>query len=264
MFNETCFFHQISKSESVYATPQLSGRGALVQGNALGTGQTGLISSRSSSTSSFAARNHVTVQADSNKGTAYCSESGINSLVSSSRTRSDSNTNVSKMEVTEKRESYVDGVPPVPLRRYDSNNQGKSLYSSLSRPKVNMQENRNSCELMNGVEVNSSAGETSDEAMESDSNSTGSVKDAEIYKSTRLVEPIYHSIGMKDKNIMDADGKLSTFNKKPQPLDVLAKNAINACGLSPDCVKIIHGSKRELKDISKELTTTFKPVETAM
>lgn len=258
------FFYQISKSESVYATPQLSGRGPLIQGSALGTGQTGLVSSRSSSTSSFAVRNHVTVQADSNKGTAYCSESGVNSLVSSSRKRSDSNTSVSKMEVTEKRDSSVDGVPPLPLRRYDSNNQGKSLYSSLSRPKVNMQENRNSCELMNGVEVNSMADETSDEAMESDSNSTGSVKDAEIFKSTRPVEPIYHSIGMKDKNIMDADGKLSTFNKKPQPLDVLAKNAINACGLSPDCVKIIHGSKRDLKDISKELTTTFKPVETAM
>ncbi|XP_047477202.1 neuron navigator 3-like isoform X4 [Penaeus chinensis] len=248
---------QISKSESVYATPQLSGRGPLIQGSALGTGQTGLISSRSSSTSSFAARNHVTVQADS-------SESGVNSLVSSSRKRSDSNTSVSKMEVNEKRDSSVDGAPPLPLRRYDSNNQGKSLYSSLSRPKVNIHENRNSCELMNGVEVNSTADETSDEAMESDSNSTGSVKDAEIFKSTRPVEPIYHSIGMKNKIIMDADGKLSTFNKKPQPLDVLAKNAINACGLSPDCVKIIHGSKRDLKDISKELTTTFKPVETAM
>lgn len=242
-----------------------------MQGSTLGTGQTGLTSSRSSSVSSFASRNHVTVQADSNKGTAYISESGVNSLVSSSRTRSDSNASLCKMEVTDKRDSPVNDVPPLTLRRYDSNNQGKGLYSSLSRSKVNMQENRNSCELMNGVEVGSTADETSDEAMDSDSNS--SVKDADIYKSkayvsevssTRPVEPIYHSIGMKDKNIMDTEGKHSIFNKKPQPLDVLAKNAINACGLSPDCVKIIHGSKADLRDISKELTTTFKPVETAM
>ncbi|XP_042855628.1 neuron navigator 3-like [Penaeus japonicus] len=68
--------------------PQLSEED-LMQGSTLGTGADG---------THFPSSEH-------NKGIAYISGDGVNSLVSSSRTRSDSNASLCKMEVDEKRDS---------------------------------------------------------------------------------------------------------------------------------------------------------------
>lgn len=76
---------------------------------------------------------------------------------------------------------------------------------------------------------------------------------------------VNNSVNTDDK--MEISCKLhQIIDKKPETLDVLAKNAINANGLSQECVKIIHPSesKMDLKEIAQELTTTFKPVESAM
>ena len=65
---------------------------------------------------------------------------------------------------------------------------------------------------------------------------------------------------------MDMDCKEVHFNSNPENLDVLTKNAINANSTSENCVKILRemDAKFDLRDISNELTSTFKPSETAM
>ncbi|KAK4308203.1 hypothetical protein Pmani_020091 [Petrolisthes manimaculis] len=73
-----------------------------------------------------------------------------------------------------------------------------------------------------------------------------------------------HNMGSKTDLTMESDctGKRTG----PQSLDILAENVLNNNGLGPDCVKIIRGAvpKVDLRGLAQELTTTFKPVESAM
>lgn len=73
-----------------------------------------------------------------------------------------------------------------------------------------------------------------------------------------------HNLDCKTDLAVDSDCKVK--GTAPQSLDILAENVLNNNGLGPDCVKIIRGAgpKVDLRGLAQELTTTFKPVESAM
>nr|XP_053644760.1 neuron navigator 2-like [Cherax quadricarinatus] len=85
------------------------------------------------------------------------------------------------------------------------------------------------------------------------------------------IKPVIHmahstKIDSNEEIAMETDYKPQLPIIRPQILDVLTKNAINAIGVAPECMKIIHGggSKLDLKVMAQELTTTFKPVESTI
>lgn len=280
------FFSQLQKPESVYAVPQLLPRSSFSQGETPGTGQN-ITTERNNKTNTAIGNPSDSKDSDIMKVNSVCTTDDVIAVL---RTRSDSNTSNRQLKaaVIGSSNNTSDRLPvvsasqnstiPVFKSGYLSDNKIQTTFSNpqstRSLAAVQMVDN------MKCVDGNMQLS-NEDDLMENDNVITGLYDEDSIelkahnqnncsdkVVNNKPVDTINHTVNSDySKNITEMDCKIpQILDKKPESLDVLAKNAINANGLSPECVKIIHapGPKIDLKGIAKELTTTFKPVESAI
>lgn len=288
---------QVHKSESVYAVPQLLPQIPNHMRGTQGTGQTVLTAERNNKTYSSNQMETSSITSCENKAddlqTIYSNLGSESQAVATiARERSDSNASGSLIKAPVSLSVNRSGNQtvltagkdnnwrtPVFLAGRISDNGNHTTFHKLDSKLATSAEIGNNTKYMNGNELQL-PNEDEDELMESDSIMSGLDKKFQEYNvqnqnefidtmaSIKLDEPICHTIHADNKQeiAMETDCKPQLFDMKAQSLDVLTKNAINANGLAPECVKIIHtvGPKIDLKGIAQELTTTFKPVESAM
>lgn len=284
---------QVHKSESVYAVPQLLPQIPILT---RGTGQSVLTAERSNKT---CLSNQIETSYNTNsENTANDMQVIYSNLSSESRAmaavvreRSDSNASSSliKAPVSINMNS-TSGNQTVITANKDKNqrastflggrinNDGNHLtFQKHDSKPVTSAEIRNNTKYINEDELQVTNDEN--ELMESDTIMTRldeKFQEYSVQNQNRFIDttvsnkpddPIHYTVNAGNKDVaMETECKPQLFDIKSQSLDILAKNAINANGLAPECVKIIHtvGPKIDLKGIAQELTTTFKPVESAM
>lgn len=280
----TTLFSQLQKPESVYAVPQLLPRPPVHAGGTRGTGQSVLTDETSNINNT--ALSNSTDSDDTSVMQVNSSCSSSDAVTSVVRARSDSNTsnrqlNAALSNSTSDQMVVVTAGQNSKIPVFKSGYLNGKKQTTFSNP--HSTRSLSTAQIVDNIKnVNGSVQlSNEDELMEDDSVITGldeNIMEANAHNQNNCTDKIVnnkqmdiisHTVNSDQSNeeIIDVDCKPPLIlDKKPESLDVLAKNAINANGLSPECVKIIHapGPKIDLKGIAQELTTTFKPVESAI
>ncbi|XP_066982596.1 neuron navigator 2-like isoform X3 [Macrobrachium rosenbergii] len=261
---------QIRKAESIYSTPQLLPLGGLPRPGTHGTGQTVFSkdiqtvnpyqpikvdenSERNECPNTFNHREEVqTVNGSHKNGKVFMdyktnenlkSEIGIEGSDTSSCKRILSNSRDSLDNMVEKHQDYKTST--------DNLSDGSKTCSSQVSLVENHRNEKDEVQMNEGMET--------EPLTEKREKCVPSLFNGYVNSFTNNV------IDCKDI-VMDTDCNAEHYDSNSSNLKVLAKNAINSNGLANDCVKIIRetGPKIDIRDISHELTSTFKPAETAM
>lgn len=280
--------HEIRKAESIYSAPQLLSLGSATRvgvggggGGAQGTGQTIFSSNNikpvSQNQPSLSECSEHADRADSvktifnlgnntDKVQAVCSPHNDNTQSVKEVVISENTISNCQMEtVADTTKSHTNVI--VNNSKEDVINSG---FASEKSPIYSSGDNNNTykslplvtqtdgCEKQEVQHIN-------EEEMESET-ITSSQDNEAPYLFNGCITPFNCNTNDSKEVPMDMDYKPEKSDSSPKNLDVLAKNVINSNGLATDCVKIIRdsGPKIDLRDISNELTSTFKPSETAM
>ncbi|KAG7156793.1 Neuron navigator 2-like [Homarus americanus] len=279
---------QNQKFESVYAVPQLLPQvPVIIGGGTQGTGQTVSISQRNNKTcnSNQIMSSHINdiLNKTEDIQTIYSNIGSESYVMATVRRGSDSSACMNQVRslaslISNGGSGGEITVTPGPdnnrkfstctVGRTNSNNINQTGFIKPQNKLASPRENECNAKNMNEDEGLLSS---EDESMESDNIMMEQVHNEKTFRvqnqndcisteaDTSPVEYISQVSNDKDKVAMETEPLL---NRKPQSLDVLAKNAINAIGFGPECVRIIRavGPKQDLKGMAQELTTTFKPV----
>ncbi|XP_068233282.1 neuron navigator 2-like [Palaemon carinicauda] len=248
---------QIRKAESIYSTPQLLPLGGLPRPHGThGTGQTVLSKDIQTVNPYQPSKLEENIERKESPNTVYGSHN--NGKVFKDY---EINENVKSETVIDRSESGSDKVLSNSRNSLDNlgeNHQDNKTSSSnisesskTSHSPVSLEENERN--EKHGVEKMES-----EQFPEKNCKSVPSIYNGYVNSFTN------NTIDCKDV-VMDTDCNSEHYENSTN-LNILAKNAINSNGLTNDCVKIIRetGPKIDLRDLSHELTSTFKPAETAM